>query len=71
MVTVKYVFIVLNADNKGEGGTFALYSLISHYVCCGLLIDSELLCSLKIGQSSSSRSSLPIWFAWKDMLQKI
>lgn len=39
MVTVKYVCIVLNADDEGEGGTFALYSLISRYVCCDLLID--------------------------------
>ncbi|GFF27110.1 potassium transporter 19 [Aspergillus lentulus] len=31
MVTVKYVCIVLNADDEGEGGTFALYSLISRY----------------------------------------
>ncbi len=27
IVTVKYVFILLRADNKGEGGTFALMSL--------------------------------------------
>lgn len=26
--TVKYVFITLSADNKGEGGVFSLYSLI-------------------------------------------
>ncbi|KAL1965270.1 hypothetical protein VTN77DRAFT_5872 [Rasamsonia byssochlamydoides] len=31
MVTIKYVVIVLNADDEGEGGTFALYSLISRY----------------------------------------
>ncbi|GFF84338.1 potassium transporter 5 [Aspergillus udagawae] len=31
MVTVKYVCIVLNAHDEGEGGTFALYSLISRY----------------------------------------
>ncbi|EAW22751.1 uncharacterized protein NFIA_014420 [Aspergillus fischeri NRRL 181] len=39
MVTAKYVCIVLNADDEGEGGTFALYSLISRYVWCDLLID--------------------------------
>lgn len=32
MVTVKYVFIVLRADNNGEGGTFSTYSLLSRYV---------------------------------------
>src|SRR3546814_5235315 len=26
--TVKYVLITLNADNKGEGGIFSLFSLI-------------------------------------------
>src|ERR1700761_6157261 len=30
-VTVKYVFIVLHADNEGEGGTFSCYSLLSRY----------------------------------------
>lgn len=28
---IKYVFIVLYADDNGDGGTFALYSLISRY----------------------------------------
>lgn len=32
MVTIKYVCIVLNADDEGEGGTFAVYSLLSRYV---------------------------------------
>jgi KUP system potassium uptake protein len=26
--TIKYVWLILNADNKGEGGTFALYALV-------------------------------------------
>jgi KUP system potassium uptake protein len=26
--TIKYVLLVLNADNRGEGGTFALYALV-------------------------------------------
>ncbi len=26
--TMKYVWLILNADNKGEGGTFALYALV-------------------------------------------
>ena len=33
MVTVKYVLIVIRADNDGEGGTFSTYSLLSRYVC--------------------------------------
>jgi hypothetical protein len=32
MVSIKYVLIVLRADDEGEGGTFALYSLLSRYV---------------------------------------
>ena len=31
MVTLKYVFIVLRADNEGEGGTFSCYSLLSRF----------------------------------------
>lgn len=31
MVSVKYVLIVLRADDEGEGGTFALFSLLSRY----------------------------------------
>ncbi|KAL7909037.1 potassium transporter domain-containing protein [Trichoderma velutinum] len=31
IVTVKYCFIVLNADDDGQGGTFALYSLLARY----------------------------------------
>ena len=32
MVTLKYVLIILRADNEGEGGTFSTYSLLSRYV---------------------------------------
>jgi hypothetical protein len=32
IVTVKYVFIVLRADNEGEGGTFSTYSLLTRFV---------------------------------------
>lgn len=31
MVTLKYCFIVLSADDDGQGGTFALYSLLTRY----------------------------------------
>lgn len=37
MVSVKYVLIVLRADDEGEGGTFALYSLLSRYVSGSVL----------------------------------
>ena len=32
IVSIKYVLIVLRADDEGEGGTFAVYSLLSRYV---------------------------------------
>lgn len=31
IVTLKYTFIVLRADDDGQGGTFALYSLLARY----------------------------------------
>lgn len=31
MVTLKYCLIILRADDEGEGGTFALFSLLSRY----------------------------------------
>ncbi|KAG1364071.1 potassium transporter 6 [Cocos nucifera] len=34
---VKYVFIVLRADDNGEGGTFALYSLLCRHAGIGIL----------------------------------
>ncbi|KAJ6020141.1 potassium transporter [Penicillium canescens] len=34
MVTVKYVLVILHADNDGEGGTFSTYSLLSRYAVC-------------------------------------
>lgn len=31
LTTVKYVYLALNADNKGEGGIFALYAKVRRY----------------------------------------
>lgn len=31
ITTMKYVFLALNADNRGEGGIFALYALVRRY----------------------------------------
>lgn len=38
MVTIKYVLVILHADNDGEGGTFSTYSLLSRYVRTSWLI---------------------------------
>lgn len=37
MVTIKYVIIILRADNDGEGGTFSTYALLSRFVCISAL----------------------------------
>ncbi|XP_030946301.1 potassium transporter 5-like [Quercus lobata] len=37
----KYVFIVLQANDNGEGGTFALYSLICRYAKVGLIPNQQ------------------------------
>ncbi|XP_043726113.1 putative potassium transporter 12 isoform X3 [Telopea speciosissima] len=48
----KYVFIVLKANDNGEGGTFALYSLICRYAKVNLLPNQqpadELISSFKL-----------------------
>ncbi|XP_073011164.1 potassium transporter 25-like [Typha latifolia] len=59
----KYVFIVLRADDNGEGGTFALYSLICRHVRIGLLpsgqlIDEE-LSAYKKGDGNINGNHLP------------
>ncbi|XP_027351247.1 potassium transporter 8-like [Abrus precatorius] len=39
---LKHVFIVLRADDNGEGGTFALYSLLCRHAQGGLLPNVQL-----------------------------
>ncbi|XP_060181388.1 potassium transporter 5-like [Lycium barbarum] len=38
---IKYVFIVLQANDNGDGGTFALYSLICRYSKVGLIPSQQ------------------------------
>ncbi|XP_072960463.1 potassium transporter 5 isoform X1 [Typha angustifolia] len=38
---IKYVFIVLQANDNGDGGTFALYSLICRYAKVGLIPNQQ------------------------------
>nr|CAB3449897.1 unnamed protein product [Digitaria exilis] len=38
---LKYVFIVLHANDNGDGGTFALYSLISRYAKIRMIPDHQ------------------------------
>lgn len=53
ITSLKYIYLSLNADNKGEGGIFALYALVRRYKarwviypaiigCCTLIADGFL-----------------------------
>ncbi|KAL9229376.1 hypothetical protein vseg_004848 [Gypsophila vaccaria] len=61
---LKYVFIVLNADDNGEGGTFALYSLLCRHAKFSLLPNQqaadEELSTYKYGQSGSFAATSPL-----------
>ncbi|KAF7133436.1 hypothetical protein RHSIM_Rhsim09G0184600 [Rhododendron simsii] len=57
----KYVFIVLRADDNGEGGTFALYSLICRHAKVSLLpnrqVADEALSTYKMEHRPEKKSS--------------
>lgn len=55
MVTVKYVLVILHADNNGEGGTFSTYSLLSRYVSSS---PKPLRPSLMVFRSTSQTETL-------------
>nr|GMC99561.1 potassium transporter 4-like [Ipomoea batatas] len=63
MPLLKYVFVVLSADDNGEGGPFALYSLLCRHAKFSLLPNQqaadEELSAYKYGLSRQSASSLP------------
>ena len=59
MVTVKYIFIILHADNDGEGGTFSTYSLLSRYVKTHFSLCRMKLTSLDEYNSSRSSRGIP------------
>ncbi|XP_062230395.1 potassium transporter 6-like [Phragmites australis] len=72
---VKYVFIVLRADDHGEGGTFALYSLLRQHVNfkANMPVPVTPLASdvnLKFhGEKRGSPSKLHQWLESSSMLQ--
>ncbi|MEN9447883.1 MAG: hypothetical protein RJA25_1173 [Bacteroidota bacterium] len=45
IVTIKYVFLALNADNNGEGGIFALYAIIRRYKAKWTIIPALIGCA--------------------------
>jgi KUP system potassium uptake protein len=62
ITTLKYIFLALNADNKGEGGIFALYALVRRYKakwviypaiigCCTLISDGFITPSFSISSA--------------------
>ncbi|XP_019161785.1 PREDICTED: potassium transporter 4-like [Ipomoea nil] len=63
MPLLKYVFLVLSVDDNGEGGPFALYSLLCRHAKFSLLPNQqaadEELSAYKYGLSRQSASSLP------------
>ncbi|XP_021297835.1 potassium transporter 4 [Herrania umbratica] len=61
---LKYVFILLSADDNGEGGTFALYSLLCRHAKFSLLPNQqaadEELSTYKYGPSTQAAGSSPL-----------
>ncbi|OMO99248.1 potassium transporter [Corchorus olitorius] len=61
---LKYVFILLSADDNGEGGTFALYSLLCRHAKFSLLPNQqaadEELSAYKYGPSTQAVGSSPL-----------
>ncbi|KAI3844064.1 hypothetical protein MKX03_003588 [Papaver bracteatum] len=62
---LKYVFIVLSADDNGEGGTFALYSLLCRHAKFSLLpnhqaADEEISTYYSRGQSERISNTSPL-----------
>ncbi|KAJ1283770.1 hypothetical protein BS78_03G151900 [Paspalum vaginatum] len=69
---LKYVFIVLSADDNGEGGTFALYSLLVRHAKFSLMpnqqaADEELSAYYRPGYSTEET---PILKALRNFLEK-
>ncbi|XP_077239144.1 potassium transporter 2 isoform X1 [Tasmannia lanceolata] len=66
----KYVFIVLRADDNGEGGTFALYSLICRHAKVSLLpnrqVADEELSTYKLECPPEAKNSSSV----KNLLEK-
>jgi len=62
VTTLKYVYLALNADNKGEGGIFALYALVRRYKaqwviypaiigCCTLIADGFITPAISVSSA--------------------
>lgn len=48
VTTFKYVYLALNADNKGEGGIFALYALVRRYKVTWTVFPAIIGCAMLV-----------------------
>jgi KUP system potassium uptake protein len=48
VTTTKYIYLALNADNKGEGGIFALYALVRRYKAAWVVYPAIIGCATLI-----------------------
>lgn len=48
ITTIKYVYLALSADNKGEGGIFALYALVRRYKAGWVIFPAIIGCATLI-----------------------
>jgi KUP system potassium uptake protein len=48
ITTIKYVYFALNADNRGEGGIFALYALVRRYKASWVIYPAIIGCATLI-----------------------
>src|SRR6185369_8177638 len=62
ITSLKYIYLALNADNKGEGGIFALYALARKYKaqwviypaiigCCTLIADGFITPAISVASA--------------------
>lgn len=71
LTTFKYVYLALNADNRGEGGIFALYALVRRYRskwiiypaiigCASLIADGFITPPISVSSAIEGLSNLGI-----------
>ena len=62
ITTIKYIYLALSADNRGEGGIFALYALVRRYKarwviypamigCCTLIADGLITPAISVSSA--------------------
>ena len=68
ITSFKYVYLALNADNRGEGGIFALYALVRRYKAKWTIIPALIGCAALMADGfitpPISISSAIVWEPW-------